>query len=227
MPYPKGAAMKRHSRSGKSTKPRPQKAVALKRSNASKVMRRGSSASTGEETEISRLRRQLSEALEQQTATADVLKIISRSTFNLQTVLGSLIETAARLCGAHRAVIFRRDGDFYHGVAFYNASPEVVDFIRRHPITPGRHSISARALLERRTIHVADVQADAEYTYALRDGDPIRTILGVPMFRGDDIVGSVTLYKLELQPFTDKQIEMVTTFADQAVIAMENTRLMT
>ena len=144
--------MKRRSRaSGKQTKPRPHKAVTLKRSNASKVMRRGSSASTEEETEIARLRGQLSEALEQQTATADVLKIISRSTFDLQTVLDNLIETAARLCGAHRAVIFRRDGDSYHGVAFYNTSPELVDFIRRHPITPGRHSISARALLERRT----------------------------------------------------------------------------
>ena len=219
--------MKRRSRAGdKSAKPRPQKTVAPKRSNASKVMRRGSSTSTEEETEIARLRHQLSEALEQQTATAEVLKIISRSTFDLQTVLDSLIETAARLCGAHRGVIFRRDGESYHGVAFYNASPEIVDFITRHPFTPGRHSISARAVLERRTVHVADVQADAEYKYALRDVDPIRTILGVPMFRGDDFVGSVTLYKLELQPFTNKQIEMVTTFADQAVIAIENARLL-
>jgi len=220
--------MKRRSGvGGKPTKPQPQKAVTLKRSNASKVMRHGSSASMGEETEIVQLRRELSEALEQQTATADVLKIISRSTFDLQTLLDSLIETAARLCGAHRGVIFRREGDSYPGVAFYNASPELIDFIRRHPISPGRHSISARAILERRTVHVADVQADAEYKYALRDVDPIRTILGVPMFRGDDLVGSVTLYKLTLEPFTNKQIEMVTTFADQAVIAIENARLLT
>jgi GAF domain-containing protein len=219
--------MKRRSKAGgKPTKPRHPKAVTLNRSNASKTVRRGSSASTGEETEIAGLRRQLSEALQQQTATADVLKIIGRSTFDLQTVLDSLIETAARLCGANRGVITRRDGDSYHGVAFYNASPELVDFIRRHPIKPGRDTITGRVLLERRTVHVADVQADAEYKYARRDVDPIRTMLGVPMFRGDDIVGSVTLHKLELQPFTDKQIQMATTFADQAVIAIENARLL-
>ena len=189
--------MKRRSRaSGKSTKPRPQKAVTLKRANASKVVRRGSSASTGEKTEIARLRRQLSEALQQQTATADVLKIISRSTFDLQTVLDSLIDAAARLCGVHRGVITRRNGDSYHGIAFYNASPELVDFIRHHPITPGRDSITGRVVLERRTVHVADLQADAEFKYPLHDLDPIRTMLGVPMFQGDDIVGTVILYKL-------------------------------
>jgi signal transduction histidine kinase len=171
------------------------------------------------------LTRALSESLEQQSATADVLKVISRSTFNLQTVLDTLIETAARLCEARRGVIFKRDGETYHGVAFYNVSPELVDFIKRHPITPGRQTITARVALERRTVHVADLQADAEYRYALRGVDPIGTELGVPMFQGDDMAGIVILYKLGVQPFTDKQIELVTTFADQAVIAIENTRL--
>jgi len=176
--------------------------------------------------ENTRLLNELRESLQQQTATADVLKVISRSTFDLQTVLDTLIETAAKLCEARRGVIFRRDGESYRGAAFYNATSELIDFIRDHPITPGRHTITARVALEWRTIHVADLQADTEYSYALRDTDPIRTELGVPMFRGEDIVGVFILYKLEVQPFTDKQIELVTTFADQAVIAIENTRLL-
>jgi GAF domain-containing protein len=101
--------------------------------------------------ENTRLLNELRDSLQQQTATADVLKVISRSTFDLQTVLDTLIETAARLCEARRGAILRLDGDSYHGMAFYNASPELIDFVRSHPITPGRHSIAARAALERRT----------------------------------------------------------------------------
>jgi len=134
--------------------------------------------------ENARLLNELRESLQQQTATSDVLKAISRSTFDLQTVLDTLIHTAARLCDARRGVIFRKDGEVYRGAAFYNATADLIEFVRDHPITPGRHTITARVALERRTIHVADLQADPEYTYALRDTDPIRTELGVPMFRG-------------------------------------------
>src|SRR6202022_1050856 len=168
--------------------------------------------------ENTRLLSELRESLQQQTATADVIKVISRSALCL--------ETAAKLCEARRGVILRREGNSYHGVAFYNASPELIDFITQHPIRPGRNTVTARVALERRTVHVPDLQADPEYAYALRDVDPIRTELGVPMFRGDELVGVVILYKLEVQPFSEKQIELVTTFDDQAVIAIENTRLL-
>ena len=176
--------------------------------------------------ELSEARKHLAEALEQQTATANVLKVISRSAFELQPVFDILVENAVRLCDAERAFLFQFDGKVLRSAASYNVSPELRKWVDRNPIAPGRHSISARAALERRTVHVPDVQADPEYAYAERDEQPIRTMLAVPMLKGDDLVGTITIYRLELKPFTDKQIELVETFADQAVIAIENTRLL-
>ena len=167
----------------------------------------------------------LSEALEQQTATSEVLKVISRSAFDLGPVFETVVENAVRLCEAERAFLFRFDGELLQMAAAYNASPETTEFVRSHPIALGRHSVSARAALERRTVQVPDVQADPEYDYATRDVDPIRTTLAVPMLKGGDLVGVITIYKLEVKPFTDKQIALVETFADQAVIAIENVRL--
>jgi GAF domain-containing protein len=239
--------MRRRSRAdGKSPNAQAPKAAARKRRIAPKATRSRGSSASAQDTEIARLNRERDEALQrqsttaientrllnelresslQQTATADVLKVISRSTFDLQTVLDTLLESAARLCAARRGVMSRRDGDSFHGVAFYNTSAEMIDFVKSRPIKPGRHTITARVALERRTIHVADLQADPEYNYVRRDIDPIRTELGVPMFRGNDLVGVIILYKLVVQPFTDKQIKLVESFADQAVIAIENTRL--
>jgi GAF domain-containing protein len=175
--------------------------------------------------ENARLLNELRESLQQQTATADVLKVISRTAFELQPIFDTLVENAVRLCEAERAFLFRFDGKLLRSAASYNVSPELREFVDKNPIAPGRHSISARAALERRTVHVPDIQVDPEYAYAVRDERPIRTTLAVPMLKGDDLVGTITIYRLELKPFTDKQIALVETFADQAVIAIENVRL--
>jgi GAF domain-containing protein len=175
--------------------------------------------------ENARLLNELRESLQQQTATADVLKVISRFKFELQPIFDTLVEHAVRLCEAERAFLFRFDGELLRAAASYNASPELRDFVDNNPIAPGRHTISARAALERRTVHVPDVQAEPEYAYVVRDEQPIRTTLAVPMLKGDDLIGTITIYRLELKPFTEKQIALVETFADQAVIAIENVRL--
>ena len=176
--------------------------------------------------ENTRLLSELRESLQQQTATADVLKVISRSTFDLQTVLQTLVESAARLCDADKATITRqKDGVFYSAEA-YGFSREFMDYIRSIPISPDRGSASGRALLEGRVVHIPDVKADPDYTFveAQRLGD-YRTILGVPMLREGAPIGVLILTRAEVRPFTDKQIELVTTFADQAAIAIENVRL--
>jgi GAF domain-containing protein len=166
--------------------------------------------------ELQARNRQLTEALEQQTATSEVLKVINRSTFDLQPVLETLTENAVRLCGAERGSIYRFDGERLNHALSYNATPELLDFANRNPITPGRYSVAARAALERRTIHVPDVLADPEYTFGAPQVEHVRTVLGVPMVRGDDLVGVFSIRNSKVQPFTDKQIELVTTFADQA-----------
>jgi signal transduction histidine kinase len=175
--------------------------------------------------ENTRLLNELRESLQQQTATADVLKVISRFKFELKPIFDTLVEHAVRLCEAERAFLFRFDGSLLRAAASYNASLELRDFVDNNPIAPGRHTISARAALERQTVHVPDVQADPEYAYVVRDEQPIRTTLSVPMLKGDDLIGTITIYRLELKPFTQKQIALVETFADQAVIAIENVRL--
>jgi two-component system NtrC family sensor kinase len=176
--------------------------------------------------ENTRLLNELRESLQQQTATADVLKVISRSTFDLQTVLQTLVESAARLCDADKTVITReKDGTFYRAEA-YGFSREFMDYVRDIPIKAERGSASGRSLLEGRVIHIPDVKSDPEYTWAeaQRLGD-FRSILAVPMMREGVAIGVLSLTRSEVRPFTEKQIELASTFADQAAIAIENVRL--
>ena len=168
----------------------------------------------------------LSESLQQQTATADVLKVISRSTFDLEAVLQTLVESAARLCDANKATITRqKDGVFFRAEA-YGFSREFIDYVRDVPVKPERGTVTGRALLEGKIIHIADVLADPDYSWseAQRLGG-FRTILGVPMLREGIPIGVLALTRDDVRPFTQKQIELVSTFADQAAIAIENVRL--
>jgi GAF domain-containing protein len=176
--------------------------------------------------ENARLLNGLRDSLQQQTATANVLEVISRSAFDLKQVFETLVESSVRLCGADKAFIHRFDGEWLRMVASFNASPELIDFVSRNQIRPGRHSGAARAALERRSIHISDVRADPEYSYGGKDVDPIRTVLAVPILKGDDLLGVILIYRLEVvRPFADNQIALVETFADQAAIAIENVRL--
>ena len=129
-----------------------------------------------------------------------MLKVISRSAFDLQPVLETLVENAARLCAADQAFILRSENGLLNLAVTYNASPELREFVEQNPIVPGRYSVTARAALERQTIHIPDILADPEYTYAAWQVQLYRAVLGVPMLRGDDLLGVITLSRSEARP---------------------------
>jgi PAS domain S-box-containing protein len=217
---------RRPERNRKMAKSPGRKAGPKKRRGVSNSARRRSSGVVSE-TELAKSIRERNEAQEQQAATAEVLKVISRSTFDLQRVLNTLTKWAVKLCVADGGIISMQDGDLYQVRAVHGFSGGGKRYLLEHPLLPRNSGgVTGRVALGGKAVHIPDVLADAEYTSmgyqrALRQ----RTNLGVPLLRNGTVIGVFSLTRTEVAPFTDKQIELVSTFADQAVIAIENTRL--
>ena len=172
--------------------------------------------------ELQERNRDLTEALEQQTATGEVLRVIASSPTELQPVLDTVITNAVRLIGAEHGHIRRYDGEFLQVAAYYNVGSEGMVAFQQRPLRPARETGPGRSFLERRPIHIPDVESDPSFELP-----PVRfrTFLAVPMLREGIPIGTITIWRETVAPFTDRQIELVTTFADQAVIAIENVRL--
>src|SRR5262249_5756068 len=169
---------------------------------------------------------ELARSVDELTATGDVLKIISRSPVELEKVLDTLVETVMRLCRADQAYMLRRRDDKYRNVASRGLSQDAKEFFSAQPMSLDRGTLGGRVALERRVVHIPDVFQDSEYTYW--EGQKLaghRTMLGIPLLREDTLVGMFVVTRTRVEPFTDKEIELATSFADQAVIAIENARL--
>ena len=226
--------MKRRSRAGgKPINGRRQKAPEPKRRSARKAAAPSNSSPTGEETEVARLDRELREALEEQTATSEVLRVISSSPGDLQPVFAAMLENAVRICDAKFGNIHRWDGDALHLMATHNTPPAFAEYRRRSLWRPNPTNAVGRAIATKTVVQVADIAAEQAYIeqrnpsyVAAVELGGIRTLLAVPMLKENELIGLFTVYRQEVRPFTDKQIKLVQNFAAQAVIAIENARLL-
>ena len=220
--------MRRRSKTGGETVKTRRRKTLTRRTTPKAVRRRGL-PSAGQETEIARVTRERDEAQEQQTATSEVLRVISRSAFDLQAVFDTLVELAARLCRADRASIRLAKDGFFHHVASYGYTPEQHQYMNEHPVParPDQGSIAGRVLSAGKAVQIEDTKADPKFRMTNVSGfENVHTTAGVPLLREGKPIGVLVLMRGFVEAFTDKQIELVETFAAQAVIAIENTRLL-
>src|SRR5215470_12072018 len=213
--------MRRRSRaSGKPTKARSRKA------KAPNAVRHSSSSASGQETEVVRLRRELSEALEQQAATSEVLRVIGGSPGDLEPVFNAMLEKAVHVCEAKFGVLFRYEGGMVHPTAMLNVPPAYAEFlIQLGAFAPQPGQLFGRICETKKVIHIVDRATEQQPSPSVRYGGS-RSCIAVPMLKANELIGAFFIYRTEVRPFTDKQIALVENFAAQAVIAIENARLL-
>jgi transcriptional regulator with GAF, ATPase, and Fis domain len=225
-------AMKKPSRAGgKPAKARPHSALKPRGQNAPKPQSNRRSAADDSESEVAQLKRELHEAVEQQTATAEILRVISSSPGDLQPVFEAILENATRICEAKLGNLWLREGDKFRIVAVYGGSPEYREYLFAEPLVVlDPQDATNRVVSDREVVQIDDISKAPTYGMRMRIATikiaKARTLVGVPMLKDNEVVGIIAIYRQEVRPFTEKQIELLTSFAAQAVIAIENTRLL-